>query len=438
MTTFHKILSLSVAVFLGALPVHGQDFHERLKADYNIAAGIYHPYHHGDLTDTKAPAGYKPFYISHFGRHGSRYHASMDYFATGTNGLIAAKEAGILTETGLELYDGFMRVVEEHKGMEGELAPLGALEHKEIAARMYRRFPSVFNSRSRNEVECVASTITRCIMSMANFSESLDDMNPDLDFTFLTGEKYFSYIMKPSVDKTISRKVRVREDSVRKADCGYDKLFDKLFTDKQKAKELIKKRQDFVNSVYMVGSICLDLDYLNLDILKYIDMEELTPQVYVRSDRLYGECCNSAEYGDVSNCSADDLLADFLSKADAALEDGSRRAADLRFGHDTGLMPLMGLMGVKELAVQYNMVGAHEHWFTYDVVPMGSNFQMIFYRNKKGNVLVKMLYNEQETCIPALAPAEGPYYSWPELREYLNSKEEAARAFNTGFKAGKN
>ena len=244
--------------------------------------------------------------------------------------------------------------------------------------------------------------------------------------------------MKPSVDKTISRKVRVREDSVRKADCGYDKLFDKLFTDKQKAKELIKKRQDFVNSVYMVGSICLDLDYLNLDLLKYIDVEELVPQVYVRSDRLYGECCNSAEYGDVSNCSADDLLADFLSKADAALEDGSRRAADLRFGHDTGLMPLMGLMGVKELAAQYNMVGAHEHWFTYDVVPMGSNFQMIFYRNKKGNVLVKMLYNEQETCIPALAPAEGPYYSWPELREYLNSKEEAARAFNTGFKAGKN
>ena len=63
---------------------------------------------------------------------------------------------------------------------------------------------------------------------------------------------------------------------------------------------------------------------------------------------------------------------------------------------------------------------------------------MIFYRNKKGNVLVKMLYNEQETYIPAVAPAYGPYYSWTELREYLNSKVEMARAFNANFKAGKN
>lgn len=51
---------------------------------------------------------------------------------------------------------------------------------------------------------------------------------------------------------------------------------------------------------------------------------------------------------------------------------------------------------------------------------MASNLQMIFYRNKKGEVLVKFLFNESETSIPSLGP--GPYYRWSLLREYLVSK----------------
>ena len=53
---------------------------------------------------------------------------------------------------------------------------------------------------------------------------------------------------------------------------------------------------------------------------------------------------------------------------------------------------------------------------------MATNLQMIFYRNKKDEVLVKMLYNEQEVTIPALVPASGPYYEWNELYRYLNQK----------------
>ena len=29
---------------------------------------------------TKAPAGYKPFYLSHYGRHGSRFHQPADHY----------------------------------------------------------------------------------------------------------------------------------------------------------------------------------------------------------------------------------------------------------------------------------------------------------------------------------------------------------------------
>ncbi|MBR3527632.1 MAG: hypothetical protein IKN88_07650 [Bacteroidales bacterium] len=44
---------------------------------------------------------------------------------------------------------------------------------------------------------------------------------------------------------------------------------------------------------------------------------------------------------------------------------------------------------------------------------------MIFYKNRQGDVIVKMLRNEKETVIPRLPTFDGPYYKWKDLREYL-------------------
>ena len=115
------------------------------------------------------------------------------------------------------------------------------------------------------------------------------------------------------------------------------------------------------------------------------------------------------------------VVAETYEQADEALKDGSHRAADLRFGHDTGILPLYGLIGIKGMDERYPMARGHEYWNTYKNIPMCSNFQMIFYKNKKGDVLVKLLVNEEETVIPALATATGPYYKWEDLRNYLTS-----------------
>jgi hypothetical protein len=43
----------------------------------------------------------------------------------------------------------------------------------------------------------------------------------------------------------------------------------------------------------------------------------------------------------------------------------------------------------------------------------------VFYRNNKGEVLTKILYNEKEITIPGIEPVSGPYYSWPALRTHF-------------------
>lgn len=106
-------------------------------------------------------------------------------------------------------------------------------------------------------------------------------------------------------------------------------------------------------------------------------------------------------------------------EAEEALTQGSQLAADFRFGHDTGLLPLVATMGIKGMDKKLSAYHAHEYWSSSEFIPMASNLQMVFYKNKKGDILVKLLYNEKETAIPAIKPDLGPYYDWSALRQYL-------------------
>ncbi|MBR5056235.1 MAG: hypothetical protein IKX03_03455, partial [Bacteroidales bacterium] len=105
--------------------------------------------------------------------------------------------------------------------------------------------------------------------------------------------------------------------------------------------------------------------------------------------------------------------------ADAAISPDSKRAADLRFGHDTGILPLAGIMGLEGPGDRIPLEKVNALWQSFENIPMGSNLQMIFYQNRKGEVLVKFLYNEKEMNIPALTPVSGPYYRWSDAKAYF-------------------
>ncbi len=415
-----------ILTFLALLPIlssnlSAQNYIEMVKENKGVAAGVYHPYHIENTEDTPAPKGFKPFYISHYGRHGSRYHTTIKYFNAGTKGLAKGMEMGILTDTGKELYKEFKAIVDEHNGMEGELTPLGAREHRGIAERMYKRFPEVFNNKERYEVDSKASIVPRCLISMANFTIQLKDEKPRLKFTFDTGKRYLNYIAQEIKSDTLFKVSNHFEDSLRRNFCKYDKLMETIFTDSEKGREAVGDPNKFIKSIYFAGVICPDLDFMGIDIFKYFDTEELAQQWITRSDKMYCQFGNSKEWGDISSAAAKDLVNDFVTKADDAIKSGSHRAADLRFGHDTGILPLYGLLKIKGMDKQYPMKDGHEYWNTYNNIPMGANFQMIFYKNKKGDILVKLLENEHETTIPALKTITGPYYSWKDLRDYMVS-----------------
>ena len=89
---------------------------------------------------TKAPEGYKPFYISHYGRHGSRYMSNNEYYVTAINKLDSAAQLGLLTKKGEEVLAKLRIGYADAWHRDGDLTALGARQHQGIAHRMYERF----------------------------------------------------------------------------------------------------------------------------------------------------------------------------------------------------------------------------------------------------------------------------------------------------------
>ena len=72
MMKLKQILLCSLIVMCCA-PLGAQTSKEEMFATPEKTGGVYWTYPLDFAPQTKAPKGYKPFYISHYGRHGSRY-----------------------------------------------------------------------------------------------------------------------------------------------------------------------------------------------------------------------------------------------------------------------------------------------------------------------------------------------------------------------------
>ena len=160
-------ISFNTAVLAGDFE---RDVTVLLKQEPHRAGNLHHCYEEPDhIYDTPAPRGYKPFYITHYNRHGSRYLNGIQTFDKVLGVLLPLKEAGKLTPSGDSLVIDLQTIRQEHLGMEGMLTEKGGHELNSIGKRMAERYPSVFTQKDRQVVLCASSPVQRCIQSMGYF-----------------------------------------------------------------------------------------------------------------------------------------------------------------------------------------------------------------------------------------------------------------------------
>ncbi len=427
MKKFLTILAILIPVLTGA---QERPAYPLIRENLDRAACNMHSYEFRTVADTPAPEGYVPVYISHYGRHGSRHDVSDTSFDGIVAQLTKFDSSGVLTAAGKRFMLDIMAVAKEHEGMGGELTPRGGREHQALAERMYDRFPGVFSPGK--EVDAVASTVQRCIVSMANFTSSLKGKQPGIVLHLTSGERYSPVIRLTSPTSGSGTAARGNGNSgglPRRPDLqgNYGSFLSGILTDPS---VLGKDHDSFIRDAYKAGGLCQDLDFLGVDIFRnYFTTDELYSLWWQENNSLYGRWGNSIENGDAYSRKALPLLMDIIGKADDALKEGSDRAADLRFGHDMGYMALCSLLHVDTKdGERYRTEEASQHWFSFEMVPMAANVQFIFYRNSEGDVLVKLLRNEEEVNIPGLDAVSGPYYRWEDFKgAFMPGRDDMVR-----------
>ncbi len=426
-------ISMSAAsmAYVAAVSDDGRGAKEQTETDVKAifaedpvsCVNVLHPYPAPEkIIDTPAPKGYKPFYVSHYGRHGSRYHYTEKNIFPVVAVMDSLAAHSLLTEEGQSVRADLQKIAAQHEGLVGYLTHRGAAEHQAIARNLYSRCPEIFNQKGRREIYCVSTPVQRCIQSMANFCLQLGRENPDLRMTMDAGERYRNYLNNHD-GATLGPRGRDRQiaDSIMAAHIDISRIMNTWFTNPSEAKKYMSGRNPrrFIADVVKGGGIgpCLDEDP---GIFRHFTLDELYAVWCYDTVTHYNSMCASVENGRGRDVIGQRILRDMLDKADAAIA-GNDHAADLRFGHDTGLAPLLSLLQVEGLEGTKKLADSINCWYGFRQMPMGSNIQMIFYRNKKGEILVKLLRNERETVIPALKTVTGPYYDWQTLRNYFVS-----------------
>lgn len=427
-----KALLFLVAALVGETCVLAQTPREDFKRDVTLSASNYVAYRGPQKKFTPAPKGYKPFYLSHYGRHGSRYMIGKSAYDVPYFSLLKADREGKLTEKGKETLQKVILIRKEAQGRDGELTPLGAVQHQGITKRMMERFPEVFAGKTN--IEARSTVVIRCILSMENGLQQLLRMNPQLNI-FHDASEHDMYYMNhgdrylDSLKNCVGRKV-VKEEFYQKHDC-HERLMQELFNDQDWVKQNINQRDLNWKLFEMAGSIQGTELRGKVSLYDLFNEEEIY-QNWLMSNAGWQMSYGFSPYtGNVQPFSQCNLLRDIIEKADSCVA-LAHPGATLRYGHDTMVTPLtclLNLNGYGEEIKDPERIASQ--WFDYKITPMATNLQFVFYRKDKlakgksaqndNDILVKVLLNEDEATLPIKSDV-APYYHWGDFKDYCLSK----------------
>ena len=421
-----RILIVVFTLFCATILANGQTMREDIAKNPNLAGGIYTAYMVTEQPAVTAPKGYKPFYISHYGRHGSRYHTAQAKYDQPAQMLEQAFKDGKLTALGESLLRRMRIIADDAHLRAGDLSARGEREHRGIAERMATLYPQVFSAKNGNHITAIASPYVRTVVSMAAFTERLKEFYPALEIT-RHASLHDIDITRPEKNMDIFYKKARKMSKDYQMTHTNDKAFiSRLFNDYDYAVGLICSTYKSDNTAPFMGNMhdlaMIIQNFDNLPELHDIFTEEERYQMWqffnIRRYMTYGP---SADFGDIRNQDGKLLLRDIVERADKVLSGEMKgEVATLRFGHDSAVIPLLAIMHAEGCDGRLSFAEIErlpEVWCDSRITSMAVNVQFIFYRNKKGDVLVRVLHSERDIRIPVKTDCY-PFYKWEDLRNY--------------------
>ena len=423
-----KIL-LAAVVTLFITTLHAQSAYNEIHDNSLLSASNYMAYPGPTQQKlTPAPYGYKPFYISHYGRHGSRYHSKPSIYNAPYQTLAKADSLGKLTAVGKDVLHRLDVIRKDAENRWGDLTPLGAKEHRDIACRMYERFPEIFTDQST--IDARSTGVGRCVLSMEYALMQFLRLNPNLNIHQYATHRDMEYLNLQDKDLLNLRKNRKATQLydnyvASNNDCSH--LMRVLFNDSIYVRHHVQS-YSLGEQIMIVAAIMQDVE-----LGKEITLFDIFTKEEIYSIWKNGNAWWYIGWGasPATNCKMPylqrKLLRKIIEQADSCIQQPTTNV-HLRYGHETVILPFVCLLNLNGFGLVTNDFNQLESngWINYRAVPMASNVQFIFYRKTPTdrNPLFKVLLNENEATLP-LPSKRAPYYRWSDFRKYYLKKLDA-------------
>ena len=392
---FVSALFLCIAQGLGA-----QTVIDLIKANPAYASCNYNTYPDSiTAVYTPAPAGKKPFYFSHYGRHGSRYISSRSGFDIPFKMVALADSLNELTPTGQRVYQEMKLVMQDTEGRWGELTGYGRKQHRNIARRMARNFPEVFHPGAR--VQAYSTVVPRCIESMGTALIELLQEEPTLQVSQESSQRnqwFMNYQDRELRRQQMTPQIRKVYNEYITKYMGNTRLMELIFKNPDIVEEVVDEGQ-FNYYLMKMGLFQLNTHlYRNTYLLDIFQTDELYRMWQIDNALWYLQQGACKLNGGRQPYSQRHLLRRIIADADSCIRLADP-GAQLRYGHETVLLPLVCLIGINGYDLETDDFSQLEAkgWWCSSVFPMGSNLQFIFYRSglDDSDVLFKVLLNEE-------------------------------------------
>ena len=375
-----------------------------------------------DFNYTPAPEGYVPFYMSHYGRHGSRWLIGENDYERVIRPMRLARKEGKLTREGQETLRRLELFNKSTYKRLGDLTTVGERQHHGIGRRMAEHFPEIFKSPDV-PIDARSTTVNRCILSMVAECEELMAANPTAHIHNDVSDAlqyYLNQEREGKVKENAGKGDRVSREFNRNH-THPQRLMEVLFNDAQWVADSVNANR-LMNQLFEVAINMQSHDDAP-DLLHLFTADEIYDMWRIQNVGWYQNYGPSPYTNSIMPFSQANLLENIIQTADTCVA-LQKPQATLRFGHEVCVMPLACLLELDNCgAVVEDMEKLDEQWRNYRIFPMACNIQLIFYRPEKGKgqILMKALLNEREVSLPVDTDTY-PYYRWRDVRKYWTQK----------------
>jgi multiple inositol-polyphosphate phosphatase / 2,3-bisphosphoglycerate 3-phosphatase len=386
--------------------------------------------------NTAAPAGYKPVFINHVGRHGARHLTSAVNTSFIYDLLLKADSANALTADGKSLAEKIRRLDKiENKNVKS-ISDEGKKEQVDIADRMFANYATVF-LQATLVFSIDYTKEVRTLQTSEAFLQELKTKIADPQVTKQVNDTTLRfYDLSPAYLEFKKNGSWINLIGQLKASLHYAELADtiagRFFIPSYLTTLTNQDRDNFTSGLFGFITILYSIQKeiagagftgAEADMQTFLRCDQLATLAAVDNAEDFLQKGPGTNADGIQVIIAMPLLADFIQTTDNYIQTRLNNA-HFRFCHAETIAPFAALLGLHAASQStINMRSLENIWDAGKVIPLSANIQWILYQKKGSeNFLIKFLLNENEVAVTGLATKSFPYYNWKDVRNFYMQK----------------